>query len=296
MKFSKKITKTIIAAVTAFAMIGTMSVVDVYAAGSNDAAKLAAGSSIQIGSNNITIENCEAGREYVISVVKGSYNNYSVTAGNIKYIDQKKAAGNSVNFKFNIKGTDRTVVLLSSNDENADYPIVLGEANVPIGEAQISFADATYTGGVRYAVLSGASYRGSALVANSDLTYSGSGVNVGTYTVSISGMGRFVGSTSGTFRINPVGTGLKSVSRSKKKMTVKWVRPSKKYKKQLTGYQIQYSLNPDFSNSRFASAKYKSKSKKIKGLAKKQRYYVRIRTYKGGYYSEWSAARSVVTK
>ena len=294
MKFSKKITRTIIAAVTAFAMMGTAAAVDVHAGtiGTDDV--------ILPGSNTVTINNCEAGKEYVVSVITGSYSKHPVTAGSVKYIDQKKATGSSVDFSFNIKGTDRAVVMLSSNDENADYPIIIGEVYIPISEAQISFTSYTYDGKTKYAKLEGATYRGESLGTDTVLKYSGSGVNVGTYKVPVSvpepDKSRFTGSTYGIFKINPVGTKLKSLSRGKKSMTVKWAKPSSKYKKQITGYQIQYSLYSNFNSSKTATAKYSSKSKKISGLAKKKRYYVRIRTYKNGCYSAWSAEKSVVTK
>ncbi len=54
------------------------------------------------------------------------------------------------------------------------------------------------------------------------------------------------------------------------------------------------------SGAKYATAGKKSKSKKIKGLAKKTKYYVQVRTYtkSGGttFYSKWSAKKTVKTK
>jgi hypothetical protein len=126
---------------------------------------------------------------------------------------------------------------------------------------------------------------------------SGTGKNVGTYTVRITGKGRFTGTVTKKFNINPVGTKLSSVKKGKKKMTVKWKKPAKKYKAQMTGYQIQYSLYSNFRSAKTVSGgKYAKTSKVIKGLKAKKKYYVRIRTYKGKCYSAWSSVKSVKTK
>lgn len=89
------------------------------------------------------------------------------------------------------------------------------------------------------------------------------------------------------------------LSKGKKAITVKWKKQSKKKQKLFNGYQIRYSTASNMSGAKYVGAKKKAKSKKIKKLAKKTRYYVQIRTYtvKGGktYYSGWST-KSVVTK
>ena len=80
-------------------------------------------------------------------------------------------------------------------------------------------------------------------------------------------------------------------------MTVKWNKPAAKYKSQMAGYQIQYSLYSSFKKAKTVKVgKYATTKKVIKGLKTKKKYYVRIRTYKGKYYSVWSKAKTVVTK
>ncbi|MCD8018267.1 MAG: fibronectin type III domain-containing protein [Clostridiales bacterium] len=93
------------------------------------------------------------------------------------------------------------------------------------------------------------------------------------------------------------GTSLTNVKSSKsKKITVAW-----KKKSGVSGYQIQYSTNKNFTSN--------IKTKKVAGTSKKRytrsglksgkTYYVRIRTYKTvsgkTYYSAWSNKKSVKT-
>ena len=86
-------------------------------------------------------------------------------------------------------------------------------------------------------------------------------------------------------------------SPSSKKMTVKWSKNNKS-----TGYQVQYATNSKFSKNRktINVSSYKTTKKTIKNLKSKQKYYVRIRTYKTvkgtKYYSGWSVVKYVKTK
>lgn len=143
-------------------------------------------------------------------------------------------------------------------------------------------------------------------------TLDGSSVSPAFYSVSyegnvVPGTGSavitFRGDYSGTrtlyFTINPIATKLKSVSGKSKKIQVKWEKRSVG----VSGYQIQYSLKKSFSAGKTAMVEVrgcKKKSKTIKKLKAKKKYYVRIRTYVtvGGmrYYSSWSKAVKVKTK
>ena len=91
---------------------------------------------------------------------------------------------------------------------------------------------------------------------------------------------------------------------AKKSMTAKWKKLTKKQLKKAGSIRIevQYSLDSNFpmeqTESKFVSKK--KASVKIKSLAKKQTYYVRVRTYReaGGvkYVSGWSKIRKVKVK
>ena len=87
-------------------------------------------------------------------------------------------------------------------------------------------------------------------------------------------------------------------SSSSGKMFVAWGKNAKG-----TGYQIQYSSRSDFKTQKTVTVNNaKTVSKTISSLAKKHKYYVRVRTYKKGtvgdtkYYSAWSVAKTVKTK
>jgi hypothetical protein len=127
---------------------------------------------------------------------------------------------------------------------------------------------------------------------------------LGQYTVTVTLKGKYNGTGTATYSINPKPAKISKPAGGKKKMTVKWKKAAKNdiTYKALDGYEIQYSLSSDFSSddTRTTTASKKAKSKAIKKLQSKQTYYVRIRTYKnaGGVrlYSGWSAVKSVKIK
>ena len=84
-------------------------------------------------------------------------------------------------------------------------------------------------------------------------------------------------------------------SRNKRTMTVTW-----KKKSPTTGYQIQYSRYKNFKNPKSVKVSGSYKSKKITGLTRGKRYYVRVRRYNKSfgitYYSPWSAKKSIIVK
>lgn len=91
------------------------------------------------------------------------------------------------------------------------------------------------------------------------------------------------------------------VKKGKKRFTAKWKKQSKKNRKNFTGYQIRYSRYPSMANSSYAYAKNSAKSKTIKKLNKKTKYYVQVRTYRNvngkKYFSKkWSAKKVVKTR
>ena len=99
-----------------------------------------------------------------------------------------------------------------------------------------------------------------------------------------------------SFRIIPAGTSLKTVkSSSKGQFTAQWNKKSG-----ITGYQIAYSMNADFSDMQYQNVKSTGNKVTVSGLKSGKKYYVHIRTYKKGYrktfYSEWSTARNLKVK
>ena len=90
------------------------------------------------------------------------------------------------------------------------------------------------------------------------------------------------------------------VSKGKRSFTARWKKQSRANQKKFSGYQIRYSMDKSMNGARYATAKKSSKSKKIKKLNAKSRYYVQVRTYTvtGGrkVYSNWTPIKAVTTK
>lgn len=97
-----------------------------------------------------------------------------------------------------------------------------------------------------------------------------------------------------TVTVNPTGTTINSLKKSGTgKMIVGWKRNST-----VTGYQINYSISPNFKNAKTVTIKNNKTVKTVlKKLSRKKKYYVRIRTYKvvsgKKYYSVWSKKKAV---
>ncbi len=95
-------------------------------------------------------------------------------------------------------------------------------------------------------------------------------------------------------------TTIKSAKPKKKAFTVSWNKKAK-----TSFYQVQYIKKSVFQDYSWSKAKVvnvsgKSKTKKVKGLARKKKYYVRVRVARNiagvTYYSPWSPRKSVKTK
>ena len=133
--------------------------------------------------------------------------------------------------------------------------------------------------------------------SNYTVSYQSGRKNVGKYKVTIKFKGNYSGSKTLYFTIKPVKTTVKSITAGKKQLKVNITKKST----QVTGYQIQYSLNKNFKSAKTTTVKsYKTTSATIKSLKAKKTYYVRVRTFKTvgktKYYSDWSSAKSKKTK
>ena len=169
-----------------------------------------------------------------------------------------------------------------------------------INSVKISATAYTYSGGVKTPSVTVKDANGNALHNKTDyiVQYASGRKNVGTYKVIVTLKDNYSGKQTLSFTINPKGTTISSLSKTKKAFTAKW----KKQSAQTSGYQLLYSTNSKFKsrNKYVTVSSYKTTSKTIKKLAAKKKYYVKIRTYKSvsgkKYYSGWSAAKTVVTK
>ena len=127
--------------------------------------------------------------------------------------------------------------------------------------------------------------------------------NVGSYKYTIKFKGNYSGTKTLTFKINPKGTSLKTLTATSKGFKATWTKQATKMATSyITGYEIQYSTSSTFAsgNTTVTVSKYSTVSKTISKLKAKKKYYVRIRTYKTvsgvKYYSPWSAKKYVTTK
>ena len=166
-----------------------------------------------------------------------------------------------------------------------------------LSKAKISaIPDQIYTGKAIKPELT-VTLKGKALTPNTDYKVSFKyNKNIGKASVKITGTGIYSGKKTASFKILPKKVSLSSLTAGKKSLTVKW-----KAGAGIDGYQIEYSLNKDFRNSKKVTVKGKKTTEyEIKKLWGLRTYYVRIRAYKQvllkTYYSEWSKVLSEKTK
>ena len=118
--------------------------------------------------------------------------------------------------------------------------------------------------------------------------------NVGTATVTITGIGEYTGTIIRKFTIFPKTSKLTKIVLTKKGIKLNW----KKRTEQADGYQIQYTTYEGVEDNKFIN-KNKTTSYTITN-PNSWRYYIRIRTYKAvdgkKYYSSWSEYNAVTVK
>lgn len=156
----------------------------------------------------------------------------------------------------------------------------------------------TYTGNVIHPKFTVKDSNGKTISSkNYSVKYS-KNMGVGTASMTITFKGNYSGSITKTFKINPKGTKLTKLTKGKKSLTAKWNKQST----QTTGYQLQLATNSKFtSGKKLVTVSNRNTTKKtVNGLKSKQKYYVRVRTYKvvdgTKYYSKWSGYKTVTTK
>lgn len=164
---------------------------------------------------------------------------------------------------------------------------------------KLSTTTYTYDGKVKTPSVTVKDSAGKTLKKNTDytVTYASGRKNVGTYKVTIKMKGKYSGTKTLTFKINPAKTTVSKLTAGKKSITVAITKRST----QVTGYQIQYSTSKSFSKATTKTiSSYKTTKYTLKSLSAKKTYYVRVRTYKTvgktKYYSGWSTYKYVKTK
>ena len=138
--------------------------------------------------------------------------------------------------------------------------------------------------------------------SNYAVTYSGNGKSVGVYTATVTFSGNYDGRAELTYQVVPKATAITKVYKRSRAIQLKW----KKVTKQTSGYELQYAMSWKFdeANTKTLQLKSKTTSVKILNLKGKQKYYVRMRTFKTvkvngeetKVYSSWCKAVKVTTK
>lgn len=164
---------------------------------------------------------------------------------------------------------------------------------------KLSTTSYAYNGKVKTPSVTVKDSAGKVLKKNTDytVTYSSGRKNVGIYKVIVKMRGKYSGTKTLYFKINPAGTSVSKLNAGKKSISVAIAKKSA----QVSGYQIQYTTSKKFTSAKTKTiTSYKTTKTTLKSLSAKKTYYVRVRTYKTvngtKYYSGWSTYKFVKTK
>ena len=187
-----------------------------------------------------------------------------------------------------------TVTGMGSYVGSADVTFKIAKAKIT--KCTLTEKDQTYTGKALKPAVK-VTYNKAKLKNGTDYTVTyKNNTNIGVATVTVTGKGNYTGTKKLTFNINPKGTAFTKMTGAKTSVTLTWKNP-----KNITGYEIQYSLKKDFSGGKTVKIKKaKTLTTTIKKLTGGQTYYVRIRAFttvkkKGTFYSVWSKVKTVKT-
>lgn len=179
--------------------------------------------------------------------------------------------------------------------EKTDIP-ALSATDISGASVLLSTQKYTYNGKAKtpYATLL---FNNKALKKDVDytVTYSDN-IEIGQATVTVTGIGNYKGELKATFAINPARQTISKLTSQYRGFAANWKKDTK-----VTGYQVQYDVNKNFTSYQSKYVKTNSTYKKtFSGLKSKKTYYVRVRSYKTvngvKYYGSWSAVKSVKTK
>ena len=180
---------------------------------------------------------------------------------------------------------------LICKDSKKGY-IDINDANISKFKEEVAYTGKKITFNLNLKV------KGTKLIEGTDYTLKyKDNKKLGTATVTIKGIGKYYGEVTKKFKILPKSTSISKITKKKKSFDISW----KKQTNNTTGYQIEYSLNKDFSKStKILIKKNTITSTSINKLKANKKYYVRIRTYKlvdgKKIYSNWSDTKTIKTK
>lgn len=157
----------------------------------------------------------------------------------------------------------------------------------------LAYDTTTYTGTAKRPAVVVKDTDGNTIPASQyTVTYTNN-IKVGVAIVRVQFKGNYSGVLMEQFEILPKGTSILTLTPLKNGFTMTWAVQSK----ETTGYEIEYATEPDFSDAAYLqTTDYTTLKKTINWLPSRTKYYVRIRTYKGGSYSQWSQVKTVTTQ
>ncbi|MCX4320684.1 MAG: leucine-rich repeat protein [Lachnospiraceae bacterium] len=169
--------------------------------------------------------------------------------------------------------------------------------NLNSGNVKLSKTRVTYNGKAQKPAVAVKDNQGKKISSQNYTVKYKDNKKIGQASVTVAFNGNYRGTVKKTFQIVPKGTSISRLKAGKRGFSVKW----NKQKKEISGYEIQYSTSKKFKGAKkIRNIKVQTTSKNISKLKAKKKYYVRIRTFKKvkgkKYYSEWSKAKSVLTK
>lgn len=194
-----------------------------------------------------------------------------------------------------------TVHGILTDDQNTMVEMQVTVKKTGIKACKLSKSSFTYSGRACAPGATVTGLMGEKLTVGTDykLVYSKGCKNVGTYTVTAQGLGKYAGtSKQATFTVSPKKTAVKKlVSTAKHKVTATWGKRAA----QVKGYQLRYSLKKSMAAAKVRTVKKAAKTTcQLKQLKSGKKYYVQVRTYQkvGGktYRSGWSVAKTVKVK
>lgn len=171
--------------------------------------------------------------------------------------------------------TTFSVLVLAEDDTAAIYTFEAVRCEL-VEEIALDKNVFVYNGKAQTPSVTALAGNGEILTENTDYTvnYEGSKVSVGTHTVTAYFKGKYEGTASKTYTINPAKPSIKKIKSSKKKLTVYMsAKPSSKGAKY---YRIYYKQKGAGS---WKSVTTSSSYKTIKSLKKGKRYYVKVYAY-----------------
>jgi len=166
-----------------------------------------------------------------------------------------------------------------------------------ISKVKLSTSQYTYNGKVRKPSVVVKDSKGNTIASKYyTVTYASGRKMIGKYKVTVKFKGRYSGTVKKYFKIMPRKMVLEEVSSpSKTRLDISWKKDTT-----VTGYEIQFSVNKNFSPKRKKLVGVNTTIKKIAGLSSNTTYYVRVRGYKNvngtKYYGAWSKVKTVKVK